>query len=275
MILFVGQIERKAKEREAFQELDYRAVFGSMTKWTAEIGEPARMAEYVGRAFSTAMAGRPGPVVLALPRDVLAGKAEADDALFIEALETAPAAADMTALENLIAHAKRPLLLLGGGRWNETACAAVTRFAERFQMPVMTSYRRSPLFDPLHPNYAGRSGAVAQSEIAGPGQIQRSGGRGGGAPQRDHQPGLHIVRNSHAANPAGACLSRRGRIGPRLSSPPSPSMPRRAVSRRLSMRWCPARLRPGRSRPARRMPNISPGRRPPCRSPAPSISAPS
>ena len=71
LILFVGQVERKAKERDAFQELDYRAVFGSMTKWTAEIGEPARMAEYVGRAFSTAMAGRPGPVVLALPRDML------------------------------------------------------------------------------------------------------------------------------------------------------------------------------------------------------------
>ena len=73
MILFVGQVERGFEERDAFQELDYRAVFGGMTKWTAEIDEPARMAEYVGRAFSTAMAGRPGPVVLALPRDMLAG----------------------------------------------------------------------------------------------------------------------------------------------------------------------------------------------------------
>src|ERR1700729_3692896 len=68
-ILFCAQVERRSKERDAFQELDYRAVFGSMTKWTAEIGEAGRMAEYVGRAFSTAMAGRPGPVVLALPRD--------------------------------------------------------------------------------------------------------------------------------------------------------------------------------------------------------------
>src|ERR1700742_515541 len=111
MILFVGQVERRSKDRDAFQELDYRAVFGSMTKWTAEIGEPARMAEYVGRAFATAMAGRPGPVVLALPRDMLDGKAEPAEPDFIEALETAPAAVDMAALEELIAQAKHPLLL--------------------------------------------------------------------------------------------------------------------------------------------------------------------
>ena len=158
LILFVGQVERKNKERDAFQELDYRALFGGMSKWTAEISEPARMAEYVGRAFSTAMAGRPGPVVLALPRDMLTGTAEPGSTALIEALETAPGAADMAALEALIAHARSPLLLLGGGRWNEAARAAVTRFAERFQMPVMTSYRRSPLFDPLHPNYAGDLG---------------------------------------------------------------------------------------------------------------------
>jgi acetolactate synthase I/II/III large subunit len=165
LILFVGQVERKNKERDAFQELDYRAVFGSMTKWTAEIGEPARMAEYVGRAFSTAMAGRPGPVVLALPRDVLTGKADDSDASFVGALETSPAPADMATLADLIAGAQRPLLLLGGGRWDEEACAAVTRFAERFRMPVMTSYRRSPLFHPLHSNYAGDLGLVPNPKL--------------------------------------------------------------------------------------------------------------
>ena len=165
LILFVGQVERRAKERDAFQELDYRAVFGSMTKWTAEIGESARMAEYVGRAFSTAMAGRPGPVVLALPRDVLTGMADSGDASFIAALETSPADADMAALGDLIAQAQRPLLLLGGGRWNQDSCAAATRFAERFAMPVMTSYRRSPLFHPLHPNYAGDLGLAPNPKL--------------------------------------------------------------------------------------------------------------
>jgi acetolactate synthase-1/2/3 large subunit len=113
------------------------------------------------------MVGRPGPVVLALPRDMLTGKAEPATLAFIEALETAPAAADMAALEELIAQAKHPLLLLGGGRWNEAACAAAMRFAERFQMPVMTSYRRSPLFDPLHPNYAGDLGLAPNPKLLG------------------------------------------------------------------------------------------------------------
>jgi acetolactate synthase-1/2/3 large subunit len=165
VILFVGQVERRSKDRDAFQELDYRAVFGSMTKWTAEIGEASRMAEYVGRAFSTAMAGRPGPVVLALPRDMLTGKADLAEMHYIDALETAPAAADMAALEDMIAGAERPLLLLGGGRWNEAACAHIARFAENFQMPVMTSYRRSPLFHPLHPNYAGDLGLAPNPKL--------------------------------------------------------------------------------------------------------------
>jgi len=165
LILFVGQVERKSKGRDAFQELDYPAVFGSMTKWTAEIGEPARMAEHVNRAFATAMAGRPGPVVLALPRDMLSGRADAGEASFIEALETSPAPADMAALQDAIAQARRPLLLLGGGRWNEKACASLANFAERFAMPVMTSYRRSPLFNPLHPNYAGDLGLAPNPRL--------------------------------------------------------------------------------------------------------------
>ncbi|HEY5337647.1 MAG TPA: thiamine pyrophosphate-binding protein [Rhizomicrobium sp.] len=158
LIMFVGQIERKNKGRDAFQEMDYPAVFGSMTKWTAEIDEPSRMAEYVARAFATAMAGRPGPVVLALPRDVLIEPVEGTDAPFVTAQETAPGAEDLAALESLIAKAERPIVLLGGARWDEEACAAVARFAERFALPVATSYRRAPLFDALHPNYAGDLG---------------------------------------------------------------------------------------------------------------------
>jgi acetolactate synthase-1/2/3 large subunit len=165
MILFVGQIERKNKGRDAFQEMDYPAVFGSMTKWTAEIGNGSRMAEYVARAFSMAMAGRPGPIVLALPRDMLTENVETQDAPCVAALETSPGADDMTALESLISKAGRPIVLLGGSRWDEAACAAVTRFAERFALPVATSYRRAPLFDALHPNYAGDLGLAPNPKL--------------------------------------------------------------------------------------------------------------
>lgn len=158
LILFVGQIERKNKGRDAFQEMDYAAVFGSFTKWTAEIGQAAHMAEYVSRAFSTAMAGRPGPVVLALPRDMLVETVTVPDAPYAAALETAPSADDIAALKTLLSKAERPIVIIGGSRWDEEACAAVTHFAERFNLPVATSYRRAPLFDALHPNYAGDLG---------------------------------------------------------------------------------------------------------------------
>jgi acetolactate synthase-1/2/3 large subunit len=158
LILFVGQIERKNKGRDAFQEMDYEAVFGSFTKWTAEIGDAARMAEYVSRAFATAMAGRPGPVVLALPRDMLIETVTVPDAPFAAALETAPSADDIAALKSLLSKAERPIVVAGGSRWDEESCAALAHFAERFNLPVATSYRRAPLFDALHPNYAGDLG---------------------------------------------------------------------------------------------------------------------
>jgi acetolactate synthase-1/2/3 large subunit len=158
MIMFVGQVERAFKDREAFQEMDYRAVFGSMTKWTAEIDIAERAPEFVSRAFHAAASGRPGPVVLALPKDMLGETITAPDAPPYQPLEIAPGAQDMAAIAGLIAGAARPLLVLGGGRWDEAARAAVTGFAERFDLPVMTSYRRLPLFDPLHRCYAGDLG---------------------------------------------------------------------------------------------------------------------
>jgi acetolactate synthase-1/2/3 large subunit len=165
LILFVGQVERRFLGRDAVQELNYPAVFGSMTKWAAQIDEPARMAEYVGRAFSIAMAGRPGPVVLALPRDVLGAPADCADRPRITPAESEPGTAQMAALEDLLAEAKRPILLLGGSRWNDTARAQIARFAERFGLPVATSYRRGPLFDQSHPNYAGDLGLFANPKL--------------------------------------------------------------------------------------------------------------
>jgi acetolactate synthase I/II/III large subunit len=158
LILFVGQIARDMREREAFQELDYRAVFRSIAKWTTEIDDPARIPELISRAFYTATSGRPGPVVIALPEDMLVERIAVPDAPAFEPIETWPGATDMSRLQKLIWAAERPIALLGGSRWSQAACTAFARFAERFALPVATTFRRSHLFDPLHPCYAGDLG---------------------------------------------------------------------------------------------------------------------
>ena len=158
LVLFVGQVAREMREREAFQELDYRAVFGSIAKWATEIDDPARIPELVSRAFYTATSGRPGPVVMALPEDMLVERIAVPDAPAFAPIETWPGATDMSRLQELIWAAKRPIVLAGGSRWSEPACAALARFAERFALPVATTFRRAHLFDPLHPCYAGDLG---------------------------------------------------------------------------------------------------------------------
>jgi acetolactate synthase-1/2/3 large subunit len=165
LILFVGQVERDNRGRDAFQEVDYRAFFGGMAKWVAEVNEPDRMGEMVARAFGVAMAGRQGPVVLALPHDVLPAASRSPDVPFLEATEIEPGREAMAALEDLLAGSERPVLILGGGRWNETACAQVAGFAERFGIAVCTSFRRAHLFDSHHPNYAGDLGLGANPKL--------------------------------------------------------------------------------------------------------------
>jgi acetolactate synthase-1/2/3 large subunit len=123
------------------------------------------MGEMVGRAFSTALAGRQGPVVLSLPHDMLALTSRSPDAAFAEPLETTPGHAQMAALEVLLAQSARPMLILGGGRWSEAALAQMARFAERFGLPVCTSFRRAHHFDPLHANYAGDLGLGANPAL--------------------------------------------------------------------------------------------------------------
>ena len=158
MVLFIGQIERAFRDRDAFQEMDYRAFFGSLAKWTTEIDEARRVPEIVSRAFQCAMEGRPGPVVVSLPRDMLDERVLAPKGRASEPVETFPGAPAMAAFESLLAAAERPFLILGGARWSEAAARSVLRFAERFELPVATSYRRGPLFDALHPCYAGDLG---------------------------------------------------------------------------------------------------------------------
>jgi len=158
MILFVGQVGRHMREREAFQELDYRDVFGGLAKWATEIDDPARIPEFVSRAFHTACNGRPGPVVIALPEDMLTERALVPDATAFEPVETWPGLTDMSRLQKMLWASRRPVALIGGSRWSEAAWAAMARFAERFALPVATTFRRGHLFDSHHPCYAGDFG---------------------------------------------------------------------------------------------------------------------
>jgi acetolactate synthase-1/2/3 large subunit len=158
MILFVGQIARDMRGREAFQEVDYRAVFGTIAKWATEIDDPARIPELISRAFHTATSGRPGPVVIALPEDMLVERVTVKDAPVCEPVETWPGQTDMARLQKLLWAAQRPVVLAGGSRWSPSAAAALQRFAERFALPVATSFRRAQLFDALHPCFAGDFG---------------------------------------------------------------------------------------------------------------------
>ncbi|MBL8587739.1 MAG: thiamine pyrophosphate-binding protein [Methylobacteriaceae bacterium] len=158
MILFIGQIDRAMRGRGAFQEMDYRAVFGSFAKWVTEIDDPARIPEIVSRAFHVAMQGRPGPVVIALPEDMLTGEAAVADAPRVEPAPIWPGLTQMAELQKMLWAAERPVAILGGGGWTPRAIEAFQRFAERFDLPVATSFRRAMLFSGDHPNYAGEIG---------------------------------------------------------------------------------------------------------------------
>jgi acetolactate synthase I/II/III large subunit len=158
MILFVGQIERGMREREAFQELDYRATYGSIAKWVTEVDDPARFPELVSRAFHVATSGRPGPVVIALPEDVLTELASVPDAPAYEPIETHPALRQIAELQKLLWAAQRPTAILGGSRWSAQAVQRFERFAERFSLPVACSFRRQMLFPADHGCFAGDVG---------------------------------------------------------------------------------------------------------------------
>jgi acetolactate synthase-1/2/3 large subunit len=158
MILFVGQVARAMRGREAFQEIDYQAMFGSFAKWVHEIDDPARIPEAISRAFHTAVSGRPGPVIISLPEDMLTETAACGDAARYQPVQAHPAVEDMARLNVLLAAAQRPFVILGGGGWDAKACADLQRFAENFDLPVGVSFRRQDYFDNTHRCYAGHVG---------------------------------------------------------------------------------------------------------------------
>ncbi len=166
MIVFVGQVGSDFADREAFQEVDYRRMYGSIAKWVAQIDRPERIPEYVARAFRVAMSGRPGPVVLALPEDMLTARAACDDVGPVEPVESGADATGVAAACRLLAGARRPLAIVGGPRWNAEACGALVRFAEAAGLPVACAFRSQDLFDNRHPQYAGDVGIGINPKLA-------------------------------------------------------------------------------------------------------------
>jgi acetolactate synthase I/II/III large subunit len=157
LILFVGQVGSDMIDREAFQEIDYRRMYGSVAKWAAQIDRPERIPEYLAHAYRTALSGRPGPVVLALPEDMLTARARCADVPRVEGIVAAPAP---------LSRAQRPLVLVGGSRWDQSACAALRRFVEAANLPVACAFRHQDLFDNRHPNYLGDVGIGINPKLA-------------------------------------------------------------------------------------------------------------
>ncbi|GHC75050.1 thiamine pyrophosphate-binding protein [Limoniibacter endophyticus] len=166
MILFIGQIDAGAREREAFQEIDYRAFYGSVAKWVTEIEDASRIPELLTRAFAVATSGRPGPVVIALPENMLVTEVDAPKALPATPVETRPGQPEMDELVGLLTRAQRPFVILGGTRWNEDAVSRFQSVAEKWALPVACSFRRQMLFDHAHPCYAGDIGIGPNPKLA-------------------------------------------------------------------------------------------------------------
>lgn len=166
MILFIGQVERGMREREAFQEVDYKAFFGSMAKWVVEVESAERLPELMARAFRIACQGRPGPVVMALPEDMLTETADVADAPKVTPAEAWPGPDAMARFGELLRTAEKPLFILGGSRWSEAARKSFIAFSEKFAIPVTTSFRRAHLFPADHPNYAGDVGIGPNPKLA-------------------------------------------------------------------------------------------------------------
>jgi len=166
MVLFIGQVGNDFVEREAFQEIDYRRMFGQMTKWVAQIDRADRIPEFVARAFQVATSGRPGPVVLALPEDLFEQTADVVDAACHQPVQSSPTDAQIGGLRRLLGQAREPLVLLGGTGWTEAACDDLRRFIEANHLPVACAFRYQDLVDNRHTNYVGDVGIGINPKLA-------------------------------------------------------------------------------------------------------------
>ena len=166
MIVLIGQVGNDFVDREAFQEIDYRRMFGPMAKWVAQIDRADRIPEYLAHAFQTATSGRQGPVVLALPEDMLAEQAAVADTRAYAAVQASPSAEQIARLRELLAGARAPLVLLGGTGWTPQACDDLRSFVQANELPVSCAFRFQDLFDNRHPNYCGDVGIGISPKLA-------------------------------------------------------------------------------------------------------------
>ncbi|XAH23690.1 thiamine pyrophosphate-binding protein [Xylophilus sp. GW821-FHT01B05] len=155
MVLFVGQIARGHVGREAFQEVDYHAMFGKLAKWVVEVTDASRMAEIVARAFHTAVSGRPGPVVVSLPEDMLTEASSVPAFVSAPLAPALPAPQALQQIATMLAAAQRPLVVVGGSAWSPEASASLAAFASAWKLPVACSFRRQDALDNRHPQYVG------------------------------------------------------------------------------------------------------------------------
>ena len=165
MVVLVGQVARHQIDREAFQEVDFRRMFSPLAKWVAQIDLAERVPELVNQAFQVAVSGRPGPVVLALPEDMLRDRCAAAVAGPYRAVHAHPGAADLAELRRLLAAAERPIMLVGGGSWSDAACADIARFAAANDVPVCCSFRRQDIVDNRLPVFCGDLGTGAAASL--------------------------------------------------------------------------------------------------------------
>ena len=166
MVVFIGQVGNDFMDREAFQEMDYRRMYGQMSKWVAQIDRVERLPEYLSHAFHTAMAGRPGPVVLALPEDMLFSDAAVADVPRYKTVRPAPAPRDIEELGRMLAAAERPFVLVGGGGWSKAASDGLRAWLEKSGLPAGTSFRCQDLVDNRSPSFAGDVGIGINPKLA-------------------------------------------------------------------------------------------------------------
>jgi acetolactate synthase I/II/III large subunit len=165
MVVLVGQVARHQIDREAFQEVDFRRMMAPLAKWVAQIDMAERVPELVNQAFQVAASGRPGPVVLALPEDMLRDRCVAPVCGPYRPVRAHPGAADLAELRRLLAAAQRPMMLVGGSGWSDAACRDITRFAQANDLPVCCSFRRQDIVDNRSPCFAGDLGTGASPAL--------------------------------------------------------------------------------------------------------------